>query len=533
MNFLEKVLKENLSYFWVLDYILYGPNREGAHLYFSMIGISNVDELIQKLLENEILLESDRSGIYEINFNLKDQIIERLKPFYEDMSKEVSANIVSLMKEDLPIMVRLFSELSFNEDRYYSVFDICDGQYIDRTVFEKWDTLVKNKIAFSYASRTRKHSYHNFEFRRAPFDAFQEYCDTLASSLLNALQPLGDCGFFILYILLLNETCGRKLSKNCKSFLAVEFDKALKELVRLKVLTEKKPREFEVDQGYNKNLSRLLKERIMKTWLDHFKEEKVRILKELVGRYLTYLEFLHFLRIVSRREEMEGEYYIVPREEVHTVIEREDLKSLIDDLRIKGLVFEGFDRSGKDALIFPSFLISETESWVTNLLAQASSFIFVEKGRELKALNTIENLLKSNTEEYVKIWDPYIASRILVIVEAVPMTLKVMILTSQIEDEAIFKRYYEQLTKTRHVKILRIERIPDGAPPFHDRFIVTKNRAWQIGTSLKDVGRKDTTISELRNEQKNIVEKAFDYYWLVKDKVLEDRDLCKREQFER
>jgi hypothetical protein len=30
----------------------------------------------------------------------------------------------------------------------------------------------------------------------------------------------------------------------------------------------------------------------------------------------------------------------------------------------------------------------------------------------------------------------------------------------------------------------------------HDRFIISDNRAWSIGTSIKDIGKKDSVISD-------------------------------------
>jgi hypothetical protein len=526
---LENELKQDKNYFRILDYILYGP-REGAFLYFTVIDAPSATKIVENLVKNGVVNRTERPDIYQVNPNLSDGVERVMKPFYDGMLKEVRTSIESLNKEDLPTIIQMFSELQFREERYYNVIDVCNDQYFDQAVLKKWEMFTKNGIAFCFAFSSKKHTYHHYEFRREPFDAFRMLLDALAPAILREIQTLGDCGFFILYLMQMNKSCGRKLRENCKSFLAAEFDEALKALLRLKVIKEKKPGEFEINEGPQKSLSQMIKENILKDWIDRFKEQKLKVFKELATKYLSYLEFLHFLRVVARKEELQGDYYIVPKEEMRAFVDREDIKSLIEDFRVKGLVFEGFDRE-KEALFFPSFLISEIESWLSSLLAQASSLIFVGKGRELKAISILEELLRNDTREYVKIWDPYINSKVLVIVEAVPAPFKIQILTSQIEDESIFSRYLEQLTKSRQVEILKVERISDGAPPYHDRFILTMNKAWHVGTSLKDIGRKDTAITELRDEQKKIVEKAFDYYWLVKEGVLEERDQCRRQQF--
>ncbi len=70
---------------------------------------------------------------------------------------------------------------------------------------------------------------------------------------------------------------------------------------------------------------------------------------------------------------------------------------------------------------------------------------------------------------------------------------------------------------------------PNGNPPFHDRFIISKNKCWQIGTSLKQIGKgKDTTVSEISKREKDeMIEPAFDRWWNAKKKELEEKILIK------
>jgi hypothetical protein len=69
----------------------------------------------------------------------------------------------------------------------------------------------------------------------------------------------------------------------------------------------------------------------------------------------------------------------------------------------------------------------------------------------------------------------------------------------------------------------------DGAPPFHDRFIISKNKCWQVGTSLKQIGRgKDTVINEIPKRDKDeIIEPAFERWWNAKLKELKRKNLVK------
>jgi hypothetical protein len=51
--------------------------------------------------------------------------------------------------------------------------------------------------------------------------------------------------------------------------------------------------------------------------------------------------------------------------------------------------------------------------------------------------------------------------------------------------------------------------------PFHDRFIISKNKCWNVGTSLKQLGKgKDSAITEVSlTEKEEKIEPAFDLFW--------------------
>ena len=115
-------------------------------------------------------------------------------------------------------------------------------------------------------------------------------------------------------------------------------------------------------------------------------------------------------------------------------------------------------------------------------------------------------------------------------------TLKIKLLTGTRigggeEPDRIYQ-YIKRLKAEREAKVqVFFIGDPSGTPPFHDRFIISKNRCWQIGTSLKQIGKgKDTTVSEISKLEKDeMIEPAFDRWWSAKKKDLEEKNLIKED----
>jgi hypothetical protein len=47
----------------------------------------------------------------------------------------------------------------------------------------------------------------------------------------------------------------------------------------------------------------------------------------------------------------------------------------------------------------------------------------------------------------------------------------------------------------------------------HDRFILTQTQGWNVGSSLKDIGKKMSMIKEISNQSKIVAEKKFEEIW--------------------
>jgi len=70
---------------------------------------------------------------------------------------------------------------------------------------------------------------------------------------------------------------------------------------------------------------------------------------------------------------------------------------------------------------------------------------------------------------------------------------------------------------------------PTGATPFHDRFIISENRCWTTGTSLKQIGvEKDTALTEFsKGKGGEQIQLAFDSLWFADPDNLKKRGYVK------
>jgi len=118
----------------------------------------------------------------------------------------------------------------------------------------------------------------------------------------------------------------------------------------------------------------------------------------------------------------------------------------------------------------------------------------IKSGEHFTAIKKFERfLLEEIEDEEIWLCDPYLAPSTLF-----PFTImkgrirKINILTSNIQEIEKFKNYKKRLEKETGIKVeVKINR------KIHDRYIIAGEKCWWIGTSLKDLGNKDTVIKEV------------------------------------
>jgi hypothetical protein len=129
----------------------------------------------------------------------------------------------------------------------------------------------------------------------------------------------------------------------------------------------------------------------------------------------------------------------------------------------------------------------------------------IESGKVYSGKKLFQEIVMSKIGSAAKICDPYCGTRILDLISGIKQNCKISLLTQVIEQKETFKRELQDFAKEfQHLKIE--VRIFNGKT-LHDRYIISDGNCWSIGSSLKNFGNKDTTITKLEGEVRYAIEK--------------------------
>jgi hypothetical protein len=146
---------------------------------------------------------------------------------------------------------------------------------------------------------------------------------------------------------------------------------------------------------------------------------------------------------------------------------------------------------------------------IMNILPGLSSKVTIFRvGEYDKAKKWIKQWLSKNTEDYLKVIDPYFGSEQLTFFTDLPKDCKILIVTtdeyfdlsSQEKTEASLTHVWNQYGKGKIPQINIIIVPKKQEELFHDRVIISKNRGIDIGQSLNGLGTKIGKITDLPYE---------------------------------
>ncbi|MGA3191145.1 MAG: hypothetical protein ABSD73_01370 [Candidatus Bathyarchaeia archaeon] len=203
---------------------------------------------------------------------------------------------------------------------------------------------------------------------------------------------------------------------------------------------------------------------------------------------ITYGEVRKLFVTLGRKEDnFAVNLFNAKREEL--VDERQEGRAKLLSLKVKGL------KEVKDTL-------GETIGVKTWL---------IESGKVYSGKKLFQEIVMSKIGSAAKICDPYCGTRILELISGIEHKCAIFLLTQAIEQKESFKR--ELIDFSKEFQHLKIEvRIFNGKT-LHDRYIISDGNCWSVGSSLKDFGNKDTTLTKLEDEVRYAVEEMFDKRW--------------------
>jgi hypothetical protein len=382
------------------------------------------------------------------------------------------------------------------------------------------DELVKLGIMFLGVSASKKHSYRFYHLRQWPFNSYEMLSNIMLAHL--KIEGLTKGEWQLLFHLLFSNDISLPYDvlKSSIDMTEAELRECITTLKERGQLVEKystvsllKGTHLPLLEYFIKNIYPQLKGEVVSN-------VKTRISEGLSNLYpFMYARRLNELPIGDIR-----------REGVRLkIIKKSDISELeqISDLIRLGLILD----LGENIVLLVD-IIKEIENWVKGSLK--SSLTLIPAGDSYLARSVLRDMFL-RCESYVKIQDPYLGEETFHILSSyVSKSLEIKLLTSQEigqgeEFEDICK-WIERLKNERKGKFqIMFIGGNEKEAPFHDRFIISENKCWAIGSSLKQIGRgKDTTIVEVTiTEKDEKIEPAFDWNWGAKKEELEKKGLTR------
>lgn len=139
------------------------------------------------------------------------------------------------------------------------------------------------------------------------------------------------------------------------------------------------------------------------------------------------------------------------------------------------------------------------------------SSILIEPGKPFTGKRIMVGNVMAHLKGEIRICDPYCGVRTLDILNEISGKNKILLLTQTLENKKRFLREFTDFKKEHPNIEIRIYK----AREIHDRYILTKELAWLVGHSLKDLGKKETVITKLRKDVGNALQKAFNERWKI------------------
>jgi hypothetical protein len=142
-------------------------------------------------------------------------------------------------------------------------------------------------------------------------------------------------------------------------------------------------------------------------------------------------------------------------------------------------------------------------------LVQKTPVYVIKSGQGFTAIKRLEEFLMQEIQaEGLFLCDAYISASTLFPFLAVATKLKsIKILTSQVQDGEKFHEYRNKMQKETSI-VIEVK----VSNKIHDRYLITGDKCWSFGASIKDLGNKDTTIREI-SEVTESMEEIFLERW--------------------
>jgi len=460
---------------YVLDYVLHYFKGERRIPKISSYG--SVNE-IQQLKEIGIVEETRlywRGHEYQhllIKDEVKSEIEKILKErYYPIFDADTTAKkIREIVQSSFPAATRLWQSVQkFEIDEY----DLSGPSSYDKESMDLGEKMMANGLAYliGYWSTSWITFSDEIVFRKEPVDVRAVFLKIVEDEMISALSSFSPEMKWCLYLKhVYPKTDEQFFLKNATtSFLPSQIKNALSRIPSLEMEKFKE---------------------ITESILTEQREKLSETIRSLINRDPTTVSVLGMLFALGKEE---GKYYKIDSWSLNNI--KETLRDYdlflqyISYLKNLGVILE----SVYNEIIVPKIV---WETFCDEIKGKAVEVKIFES--ELDGQSFLEEKIGKATSN-VKIWDPYVSTRILAILERSikSKNVQVEILSSQ---PAIIEEIIQLARKGINIKSRTVYRKEEKKyrSPWHDRYlIIDSDNIWHVGPSLHALGQKGWESAEL------------------------------------
>jgi hypothetical protein len=140
---------------------------------------------------------------------------------------------------------------------------------------------------------------------------------------------------------------------------------------------------------------------------------------------------------------------------------------------------------------------------------ESKEVLVIEPGTPFSAKRIVGDVL-AELKGKIRICDPYVSVRTLDVLWRVPTTSPISLLTQNLSNPQRFKR---ELSDFKQERGQSIEVRVYSKSELHDRFVLSPTVSWQIGHSLKDLGKKQANVIKLTPDVVAALSEVFNRRW--------------------
>jgi len=154
---------------------------------------------------------------------------------------------------------------------------------------------------------------------------------------------------------------------------------------------------------------------------------------------------------------------------------------------------------------------------IPSQLVKEKREILIKPSTPFSGMKRVREIL-TKSKGYVKVLDPYVDTNTLDVLFCIPQKTPIMLLTENLGGA---KRVNPFLRSCKSFKVekpqFQIRKCEKGL--LHDRYKITRDKAYSTGSSLKDLGKRLSSIIEI-TEIKADIEKQFDNIWTKSNRLI-------------